>query len=77
MIKPALTPENINLPPAASEALRLALSLFGGNELATNNWLNTPAIALSGKMPIELLGGEVGRQQVIELIWKLENGVSI
>lgn len=72
-----MQPEDLGLPLEAGEALRLALSLFGGNELATNNWLNTPAIALSGKMPIELLGGEVGRQQVIELIWKLENGVSI
>lgn len=72
-----MQPEDLGLPPEVGEALNLALSLFGGNELATNNWLNTPAIALSGIKPIELLGSELGRQQVIELIWRLENGVSI
>lgn len=69
--------EDLNLPPEASEAINLALGLFDGNDLATNNWLNTPAIALSGIKPIELLVSEAGRKQVIELIWKLENGVSI
>lgn len=72
-----MRPEDLSLPQEASEAINLALGLFGGNELSTNNWLNTPAIALSGVKPIELLVSEAGRQQVIELIWKLENGVSI
>ncbi|EKT4476341.1 DUF2384 domain-containing protein [Pseudomonas putida] len=69
--------EDLGLPLEAGEAIRLALSLFGGNELATKNWLNTPAIALSGIKPVELLVSDAGRQQVVELIWKLENGVSI
>lgn len=72
-----MQPEDLGLPPEAGEAINLALGLFGGNDLATSNWLDTPAIALSGIKPIDLLVSEAGRQQVIELIWKLENGVSI
>ncbi|WP_454869664.1 antitoxin Xre/MbcA/ParS toxin-binding domain-containing protein [Pseudomonas putida] len=72
-----MQPEDLGLPPEAGEALHLALGLFSGNLLATINWLKSPAIALAGKVPMDLLQTREGQQQVIELIWKLENGVSI
>lgn len=72
-----MRPEDLSLPQEASEAINLALGLFGGNELATINWLKSPAIALAGIVPMDLLQTREGQQQVIELIWKLENGVSI
>lgn len=69
--------DGLGLPVSASEALSLALGLFEGDELATINWLQTPALALGHQKPADLLKTESGRQQVIEFIWKIENGVSI
>lgn len=73
----SLTAMNLSLPPDYQEALDLSLGLFGGDHLATINWLQTPVLGLGSQKPVDLLQSPEGRAQVIELIWKLENGVGI
>jgi len=69
--------KGLGLQPEATEALELSLKFFGGNEASALNWLNSPVLGLGRKKPVDLLKTEEGRQQVIELIWKLENGVVV
>ncbi|WP_160105669.1 antitoxin Xre/MbcA/ParS toxin-binding domain-containing protein [Pseudomonas izuensis] len=54
-----------------------ALGLFEGDQLATQEWLNRPALALGQKTPAELLSTFVGMNLVEALIWKIENGVVV
>lgn len=68
---------NLGLTDEASEALELSLGLFGNNEAKALKWLQDPVRGLGHKKPVDLLKTEDGRQQVIELIWKLENGVVV
>lgn len=68
---------NLGLPAEASEALELSLGLFGNNEAETLRWLQSPVRGLGNKKPVDLLLTAAGQQQVIELIWKLENGVVV
>ncbi|MNF13675.1 hypothetical protein D3C80_2156020 [compost metagenome] len=68
--------DDFNLPLEASEALELALGLFG-SELATINWLLTPVLGLGHQKPVDLLKTPAGQQQVIELIRRLEYGVGV
>lgn len=67
----------LGLPAEASEALELSLGLFGNNEAETIRWLQNPVRGLDHKKPVDLLLTVDGRKQVIELIWKLENGVVV
>ncbi|BCT33539.1 antitoxin Xre/MbcA/ParS toxin-binding domain-containing protein [Pseudomonas protegens] len=57
-------------------ALRSALGLFEGDQLAMREWITRPALALGQKAPVELLSTFVGINTVEALIWKIERGVS-
>ena len=69
--------QTLGLPVEASEALEISLSFFGNNEANALRWLQTPVRGLGHKRPVDLLQEAKGQQQVIELIWKLENGVVV
>lgn len=73
----SFSPADLSLPVEAQEALDLALGLFGNKQPLALNWLNTPALGLGNKKPVELLQTEPGRKRVIEFIWRLENGAGV
>lgn len=58
-------------------ALRSALGLFEGDQLATRKWITRPALALGQKAPVELLSTFVGIKAVEAFIWKVEHGVAV
>ena len=53
----------------------LALRLFEGDATAARRWLNEPAKALGGLLPLEHLATEAGAAQVRDLIGRLESSV--
>ena len=52
-----------------------ALNLFAGDQAAADRWLKTPAKALGGRTPLEVLALEGGADAVRDLIGRLEHGV--
>ncbi|WP_427144029.1 antitoxin Xre/MbcA/ParS toxin-binding domain-containing protein [Pseudomonas nitroreducens] len=67
----------LGLPEESSEAVDMCFGLFADDERAVLAWLQAPVRGLGHKRPVDLLKTEEGRKQVIELIWKLENGVVV
>lgn len=51
-----------------------ALEVFE-NEAAAENWLKIPARGLGGKPPLEYTDTELGAQEVINLLGRIEHGV--
>jgi len=52
-----------------------ALELFAGNFAEARRWLQSPARALGGRVPLEVAGTATGATQVRDLIGRLEHGV--
>lgn len=52
-----------------------AIALFEGDKTAAVTWINTPATALGGHSPKEMLATETGALEVSNLIGRLEHGV--
>lgn len=57
-----------------AEVLAKASEVFGTQE-AAEEWLNTAAIGLDGRRPIELLSTAVGAEMVERLLGRIEYGV--
>ena len=76
--KPTTTPRvsigNIQHPSGLAQVTELAVRVLGTRELA-RAWLNTPALALDGKLPIDLLDNETATQSVMDLLIRIEYGV--
>lgn len=68
-------------PDESDRVLRLSrifgqvLELFEGNQTAALDWLQSPAIALGGESPINMIRTEPGALEVERLIGRLEHGV--
>lgn len=62
--------------PAAlpSEIAALAEHVLGSADLV-KHWLQQPALALDGQLPINLMASEQGRKCVRDLLLRLEYGV--
>jgi len=52
-----------------------ALGLFGGDLGKARHWLSTPKVALGGESPLEYSRVDVGAQEVVDLIGRIEHGV--
>ena len=52
-----------------------ALGLFGGDLNKARHWLSTPKVALGGESPLDYSRVEVGAQEVVDLIGRIEHGV--
>lgn len=52
-----------------------ASSTFGAFE-AAQRWLERPTTALAGARPLDLLSDEVGRQQILALLIRVDHGVA-
>lgn len=52
-----------------------SLDLFNGNVTGARQWLESPALALGGKTPLEMSRTEIGAREVEDLIGRLEHGV--
>ena len=53
----------------------LATQFFEGDELAARRWLQRPAPALGGMMPLDAAQTEVGARAVAQLLGQLQHGV--
>ncbi|MBD3620362.1 MAG: DUF2384 domain-containing protein [Chromatiales bacterium] len=58
-----------------ADIYQAALQLFDGDQVAAERWLRTPAKALGGRAPLELLEFKDGTKVVRDLIGRLEHGV--
>lgn len=62
-----------NLPHDIRE---LAVQVLGTEDLA-HLWMQRPAIAFGGQRPSELVANEQGRQEVCELLLRIELGIYV
>jgi putative toxin-antitoxin system antitoxin component (TIGR02293 family) len=51
------------------------LGLFGGDLGKARHWLSTPKVALGGESPLDYASVDVGAQEVVDLIGRIEHGV--
>lgn len=58
-----------------AKALDAALQLFNGDMQAAVQWLKSPARALGGECPLQMLSTPTGAEAVIDLIGRIEHGV--
>ncbi|QIQ21770.1 type II RES/Xre toxin-antitoxin system antitoxin [Zophobihabitans entericus] len=70
-----LNPEESERVARLVRVMDIAIDLFDGDKDAAIDWLNTPAIALGNRSPVELLATETGALEVSNLIGRLEHGV--
>ena len=52
-----------------------ALDLFGGDLQKASRWLSTPKVALGGETPLDYSRVDVGAQEVVDLVGRIEHGV--
>jgi putative toxin-antitoxin system antitoxin component (TIGR02293 family) len=52
-----------------------ALSLFDGDQEGANAWMRRENRALGGKTPLGMASTEIGGEEVLNLIGRLEHGV--
>jgi putative toxin-antitoxin system antitoxin component (TIGR02293 family) len=53
----------------------MAINLFEGNQSAAREWMAKPEIAFQGRTPLEMIGTDMGAQEVAALIGRLEDGI--
>ncbi len=51
------------------------LGLFGGDLDKARHWLSTPKVALGGESPLDYSRVDVGAQEVMDLIGRIEHGI--
>lgn len=71
---PQISASKVLSAPNLAEVTELAIHVLGTRELA-QAWLNTPALALDGQRPVNLLGNETATQSVMDLLIRIEYGV--
>jgi putative toxin-antitoxin system antitoxin component (TIGR02293 family) len=69
-----LSPEQSGRAWKFAEVLARATDVLGSQD-AAEQWLNTPAMALDQRRPIELLSTSVGAEMVERLLGRIEYGV--
>jgi len=69
-----LSPEQSGRAWKFAEVLARASDVLGSQD-AAEQWLNTPAMALDQRRPIELLSTSVGAEMVERLLGRIEYGV--
>ncbi len=58
-----------------ARALDAAVAMFDGDKHKALNWFRTPARALAGQAPAEMLSTPAGADAVLDLITRIEHGV--
>ncbi len=53
----------------------MAVELFEGDMDAAREWMISPEVALGGRPPLDLIGTDIGAQEVARLIERLEEGM--
>ncbi|WP_138482930.1 type II RES/Xre toxin-antitoxin system antitoxin [Dyadobacter bucti] len=38
-------------------------------------WLNSPVLALGNKKPLDLLGSSIGREEILNVLFRIEHGI--
>jgi putative toxin-antitoxin system antitoxin component (TIGR02293 family) len=61
-------------PSLPTEITALAARVLGNAEVA-QQWLNQPAVALGGAVPVDLLSNPEGLEAVQDLLMRIEYGV--
>lgn len=57
-----------------SKIIAKGLDVFE-NETDFKIWLNSPVLALGNKKPIELLSYSIGREEILNVLFRIEHGV--
>lgn len=45
------------------------------NEEDFKTWLNSPVLALGNKKPLDLLGSSIGREEILNVLFRIEHGI--
>ena len=45
------------------------------DELDFKTWLESPVLALGNKKPLDLLGSSIGREEVLNVLFRIEHGI--
>jgi putative toxin-antitoxin system antitoxin component (TIGR02293 family) len=45
------------------------------NEEELKTWLNSPALALGNKKPLDILSSSIGREEVLSVLFRIEHGI--
>jgi putative toxin-antitoxin system antitoxin component (TIGR02293 family) len=57
-----------------AEVLLAAIDCFGSAE-GTALWLTSPEVALANECPLDVATTEVGKEKVLQLLWRLNRGM--
>jgi putative toxin-antitoxin system antitoxin component (TIGR02293 family) len=57
-----------------SKIIAKGLDVFQ-NEEDFNTWLNSPILALGNRKPLELLTSSIGREEVLNVLFRIEHGI--
>lgn len=60
-----------------TKVLRAAIDLFEGDTKAVSRWMTTPIRGLGFKAPLSMLGTRVETESLLDLMGRLEHGVSV
>lgn len=60
-----------------AEVFNAATDLFEGNAAMAKIWLEEPAHGLGGRRPMDMLGSTAETESVLDLIGRLEHGVTV
>lgn len=72
--KALLTPAESEKVIDFSKIIAKGLDVFQ-DENDFNTWLNSPILALGNKKPLELLTSSIGREEVLNVLFRIEHGV--
>lgn len=68
--------DHLVVAPPINELLSACLVLFACDIQAAARWITSPARGLGGIAPIQLIGSDEGLRQVLNLIGRIEHGIT-
>ncbi|HEV7349532.1 type II toxin-antitoxin system Xre/ParS family antitoxin [Telluribacter sp.] len=72
--KAALSTEESEKVIELSTIIAKGLEVFE-EEDALKLWLNTPVLALGNKKPVDILNSSLGREEVMDILFRIEHGL--
>lgn len=72
--KTALSSEESEKVIELSSIIAKGLEVFEDEE-ALKFWLNTPILALGNRKPVDILNSSLGREEVMDILFRIEHGL--
>lgn len=63
------------MPQVDNTLMKLAVKVFDGDEVAAMRWFKTSQVKLGGSRPIDHVATDQGKQEVHDLLMRMEHGV--